>query len=581
MKANQPNRKEGEKGAALVMALMMAALLLTGCIALLAGASLLTANATDAVAEQQAYNAAESGIQTAINALRRNTVPSPLLNPSKPATDTDNKIDFARAINLETSNDPSNPAAEARLSRWIKYDVTSPGATAPDRASLGDDSSFSVTVRDPDNPNAIIDLTTSGSIDGGGSYKDYGTAFLNSARIQYNSASTGSVKITGRQATIGLGSFTVSKQTIFPFPDNTSVTSTPFAVTVKMNAPLPAVIVLRGTITAGNVTSNSVGNVKITFDSPVYSLLGSIITLPAATITPNAPNVSGGKTDLSVTVTLSLPKRLVIRSVGYGPNGARKVFEAIVKRDNFDGLIPATVTLVGKASGAVFKSNTITPLGSAASITYSGGNAFNNAVIPPVATISSGSGGLLSGLLGNLTNSSCVGCQVIGNAAELSSDETPDYLKSAANLDNLISEYRETAKASERYYTTANPPPNFNNYLNGTGITFVDGDATLSGDGGGILIVTGKLILGSAFNFNGTILATGQDGVKKVNSSGNSTLTGNLVVAPYQIGNTAAGFLPPKYDVTSGTLPKITYTASNILFGSDNYNTVIISVGEK
>lgn len=580
MKANQPNRKEGEKGAALVMALMMAALLLTGCIALLAGASLLTANVSDAVADQKAYNAAESGIQTAINVLRRNTVPSPLLNSSKPATDTDNKIDFARAINLETSNDPSNPAAEARLSRWIKYDVTSPGATAPDRASLGDDSSFSVTVRDPDNPNAIIDLTTSGSIDGGGSYKDYGTPFLNSARIQYNSASTGSVKITGRQATIGLGSFTVSKQTLFPFPDNTSVGSTPFAITVEMKAPLPALIKLRGTITAGNVTSNSVGNVKITFDSPVYSLLGSVITLPAGTITPNAPNVSSGKTDLSVTVTLSLPKRLVIRSVGYGPNGARKVFEAIVRRDNFDGLVPAAVTLVGNVSGALFKPSTGGGLGS---VSFSGKDILSEAIIPPIATISGGSGGgLFSGLLGSLTSSLCPECEITGKAADLSPNETPDYLKSAANLDSLINEYRETAKASDRYFTNANPPKesDFGNF-NGTGITFVEGDALLSGTGGGILIVTGKLTLDRNFDFKGTVLVIGKDGVKKINGSGNGNLIGNLVVAPYKIGNTGAGFLPPKYDVTNGAASTLIYTASNVLFGSDNYNTVVISVGEK
>ena len=119
MKTQAANRA-GEKGAALVTALMMSALLLTGCIALLAGASLNTANVTDAVAEQQAYNAAESGIQTAINVLRRNTVPSVLIDNTKPATHQNNKIDYARAVDTETSNLPTDPSSDARLSRWMR-----------------------------------------------------------------------------------------------------------------------------------------------------------------------------------------------------------------------------------------------------------------------------------------------------------------------------------------------------------------------------------------------------------------------------------------------------------------------------
>jgi type II secretory pathway component PulK len=78
----QKNR-ENEKGAAMVMALMMSFLLLVGSAGLLLESALNTQNVTDATAEQQAYNAAESGIQSAINVLRGNTVPNPLLTLSK------------------------------------------------------------------------------------------------------------------------------------------------------------------------------------------------------------------------------------------------------------------------------------------------------------------------------------------------------------------------------------------------------------------------------------------------------------------------------------------------------------------
>ena len=108
-------KNEGEKGATLVMALLMTSLLLTGCIALLTGASLSAANATDAVAEQQAYNAAESGIQTAINVLRRNTAPNVLIDDTRPANHQNNKIDFGRAIEPTTSNAPTDTSTAFAL----------------------------------------------------------------------------------------------------------------------------------------------------------------------------------------------------------------------------------------------------------------------------------------------------------------------------------------------------------------------------------------------------------------------------------------------------------------------------------
>ena len=87
------------------------------CFGVLTEAALNTANVTDTIAEQQAHNAAESGIQTAVNVMRGNTVPNPLLDPSKPASHPSNKIDFAKAIKLSTSNSDTDTSVEARLSR--------------------------------------------------------------------------------------------------------------------------------------------------------------------------------------------------------------------------------------------------------------------------------------------------------------------------------------------------------------------------------------------------------------------------------------------------------------------------------
>lgn len=573
------NRKN-EKGAALVMVLLITSLLLVAVIGILLETAVNSSNVTDAVAEQQAYNAAESGIQSAINVLRSHTSPNPLINSGKPASHQSNRMDFAKAIKLNTSNAPGDVSTDARLSRWMNYNYTPNGAVNPDRVTLGTAPydpqtglAYSVTVRDPDNPQKIIALTTTGKIDngfgGGGSSRTYGLPIAGMVTIAFNSNTTGNVDVSTNEAGINLGSFTVTKSGI---ASSVTIPDTRFEITARMTAPLPAVIVLRGTIKGGEVRNNSIGNVKIVFDSPAFNLLGSIISIPVSTIIPNPPNVNGGKTDISVTITLSQPKRLVIRSIGYGPRGARKEIEAIVQRDVFDGLIPATITLVGSTVGSLFN-----PGSNSSTANYSGLDVLSAAKLPPIGTTGGSSGGLLSNILGNLLN--CSGCTVEGNPADVS-EELPDWLKSPAELDKRVNEFKEIAKSSGRYFASGTPPPNFGDNANGTGITFIDGNANLSGAGGGIMVVTGKLNLDNAFDFNGTIIVTGTEGVRRT-GTGAGSLQGNLVVAPYNIADLGAGFLPPKYDITGGTLSSILYNTSSLLFGSNRVNTVVIGIAEK
>src|SRR5215213_5423246 len=124
--------RESEKGAALVMVIMITMLLLVGIGGLLLEVSMNTANVTDATAEQQAYNAAESGIQSSINVLRGNI----LLDPTKPSNDPVNLINFRRAVTVSTSNQDSDSSGVARLSRWMSYDYTPSGTTTADRVTL-------------------------------------------------------------------------------------------------------------------------------------------------------------------------------------------------------------------------------------------------------------------------------------------------------------------------------------------------------------------------------------------------------------------------------------------------------------
>ncbi len=572
MKNNESNLKnrEAEKGAAMVMTLLVSLLLLVVVIGLLLEVTMNTANVTDAIAEQQAYNAAESGIQSAINVLRGNTIPNPLIDPNRPADDPKNRIDFAKAVKLSTSNIPGDNSSEARLSRWMNYNYTPTNATNPDRVTISSETYFpdngfayNVTVRDPDNPQKIISLTTQGTIGGGTSSKTFGLLF-NTATINYNSVTTGSVDVSTNEVGINLGNFTITTT-----GTGATIPDTRFEILVRMTAPFPAAVVLRGTIKAGTISASSVSSVGIVFDSPAFNLLGSIISLPVTTIIPNPPNTNSGRTDISVTITLSQPKRLIIRSVGFGPRGARKELEAVVQRDVFDGLIPATITLVGRTTGAIFNSGTFPTQ----QVTYSGSDVLSAAKIPPVGTTdSSFLQVVVSGLL-------CPGCTVNGNPANVS-EELPNWLRTTAELDKNVNEFKSMAIASGRYFANGQSPPNYGDNANGTGITFIDGDGTLSGAGGGVLVVTGRLTLSNSFDFNGIILVTGANGVRRT-GIGSGNLQGNMVVAPYNADNLAAGFLPPKYNMTGSFLSNIVYNASNLLFGSNRINTVVVGVAEK
>src|SRR5687768_11950089 len=177
----QVNDREGERGAALITVLMISFLLIVAVAALLLEASTNAANVTDATAEEQAYYAAESGIQTAVNILRHRPVPSPLIDPTKPATDPINKITYLKAakpVDSNYPNDPNTTAAQpiARLSRWMTYDDTYPDGGRVVLGSPADNVGYKVEVISPDNVGGVVRFYTDGSINGGVAEADGGSS---------------------------------------------------------------------------------------------------------------------------------------------------------------------------------------------------------------------------------------------------------------------------------------------------------------------------------------------------------------------------------------------------------------------
>lgn len=584
----QSPRTRGERGAALVTVILVSALLMVACVALLTAAAMNTKNVSDAVAEDQAYYAAESGLQATVNVLRGHTSPSPVF-PTPPASA--NKITFTKAVNPQHSNVDPVTEPSPRLSRWLGY-----SSTYPDRVILGEKDAtynanaglaYSVEVSDPDNTQSSLSYNTyglfisydtegdpiSGTIqctlnDSSGSCirnsVTYGTA-PDTLKLEFIGDSRSAVTFNppaGVSDAHPLGAIRVTKTGL----GAQIIDALRFQIAYTMSSPRKAARYIRGTITQIPLAT------KIQFDSNLFFLMGSDITITSSYQTSGnyyqditLPSSASADTPISATMTPAEPQRLLVKATGYGPRGAKKVLEAIVQKNFFNDLAaPAALTLVGPSSGFLFEP------GNSNNVLYSGEDQVSNAAIPAVGVT-------------NATNLQYVLKTPIKTpldppAADVNL-EMPDWLKSPTALNDALNNLRIVAKSAGRYYASGVTPPNFGS-SNGTGITFCDGDVSLSGTGGGILVTTGKLTLDGNLNFTGLIIVTGAGGVDR-NGGGNGTLAGNTVVAPYNPNNLAGGFLPPKYNISGGGTSQLEYNSNSVANGLVAVSNFVLGVAEK
>lgn len=566
----------------MVMVMLISLLMLVACAGVLMESSMNTANVTDATADQQAYNAAESGIQSAVQVLRGYTVPNPLIVPSAPASDARNAISYQKAITLPTSNYTNDPSTRARLSRWLNYNYTPPNATAPDRVSIGSGTydpatgaAFSVEVWDPDNTGTSVTYNTTASIDGGGASKVFGSSGK-TATITFRPKGSTTINATSGVFSGDLGTWEVNQTG----GGATINKETRFVITLNMTAPYVATRLIGGYIEPGTISNTSVGTVRIRYDTELTVLMGAQFQFTGGTfiaqytkpvkvgyqVTLNPPNVSGGLTVIPAAITPSEPLRVVVRSTGFGPRGARKVLEAIVQKNYFSGeAAPATINLIGGTTGFFFDP------GNSSGITYSGDDVVSNFMAAPIGVTNDTNLASVNATLVDFNG------DVIGTPENIT-PELPTWLQNTLNLDLAIRALRSVARSSGGYYTPANPPKKFGNVISSKGITFLEGDGKLSGDGGGVLVCTGTLQLSGPVNFNGLIIVTGAGGLERT-GTGNSTIQGNIVIAPYNSANLTAGFGGPKYDLSGGNSSMI-YNSSTVFNGMLAVSNFVLGVAE-
>ena len=653
--ANISKDREGERGAALVTVLMISFLLLVGVTAILLEASTNTANVTDATSEEQAYYAAESGIQSVVDALRHNPRPSPLLNasatplPPDPAADPRNQIGYLKAVRRDTSNatctqsggvttctSPLDDAPnEPRLSRWLRY-----SATFPDRIILGDEATYterdglaySVTVTDPDNTGGVVSYSMSGGImDTSGVYVPSRT-FTGpggTTTITYTPpVGTQTVDVTSGIGNSNIGSFTLTNTgTGGTIPTGDDLVR--FRLVMQVTQPGNSSIVVRGYIVPpGSALQGTPNcdrpNISYMFDSQVFLGFGSLTTLTNAgciveeTASQSGPFgtyltgflVGSAAADvvqsLNVSITQPEPTRLLIRSTGYGPRGARKELETVIQKNYFNGIgAPSPLTLIGPPCTQVIPilPCVAKPLpaldfvfapGSSTPIFYSGKDTKLKAFLPPIG-------------LTNETNKEEVKNTVNGfngkvfGTVENVADELPFWLQNPRNLDRTVQLLKATAQASGTYWGPSSSPPTsgvYGDWTNATGITFVDRDVTISQDGGGILVVTGQLEFKGQFRFNGLVLITGgrtptNGGGFLRSGGGNGILAGMMIVAPYNtwslnscmpnpfITNKLDCYLPPYYEISGGGGSDLMYNSQNVANGLSGMGNFVKGVAEK
>lgn len=141
---DRASNRHGEKGAALVISILIATLLLAvaGTVILTSGMSAITS--IDATAELQAYYGAESGLEAALNVLRGHVAPTGI--------NSNTKMGFRNAVDPDTSNkNGGGPASSdvAIMSAWLNY--SNDGRVKPTGANY----SYSIVVIDPDDPKGV------------------------------------------------------------------------------------------------------------------------------------------------------------------------------------------------------------------------------------------------------------------------------------------------------------------------------------------------------------------------------------------------------------------------------------------
>ncbi|HEX8096909.1 MAG TPA: hypothetical protein VF507_02680 [Pyrinomonadaceae bacterium] len=598
-----------ERGAALITVLLTSTLLLTMGGALILSTSMSMTNAVDTTSEARAYYAAEAGLQASLNVLRGNVQPNPLPTPipvGGAIPDAD-KISFRGAVTRSVSNLSTDPATLSggaafpfRLSQWLQYNYTPSGSAYADRIVLSPDAAnysplngtaYGVEVSEVEDTQTIT-YSTSAVFTGGSSSYTFGSAGT-TGTITYTPQPVTTVSASSPIAA-DLGSFTMSKTgSGATIPKNSQIN-----LRIDVYAPWRGTIVMGGTV-SGSV-DNGGTNVKITFSSNSARVVGTLFTLGSNPVIMNS-NKGTPSFTLASTVTAPEPRKLRVRSTGYGPKGARKVLEMIVSRFKYEVQPSAPIVRRGSDDGTLMTFD----LGTSGAKRYSGKDVSNIQPKLPVIAIKTqdwtvANVGIGKGATIDSPRFAILDIDTIPSPWPLTLvpapsytpsppttqaypqyASTPDFLVTADAARQFLNDMQEYAQARGRYFSTLTGYADSNNdaaNVANPAFTFVDGDCTLYG-GAGMLIVTGNLVFEGNNDFQGIILVLGRGRVTR-SGTGNGQVLGGWMVASFSRTGTT-GFTAPYFDVSGGGSGKFYYDTKSIDAANKTAGSVVVSEVEK
>jgi hypothetical protein len=546
-----------ERGAALITMLLISLLLLTASGALIMTTSMSATNTVDSAAETQAYYAAESGTQAVLNVLRGNVAPDPVFaaDPSGGVA-PENRISFRKAITTSTSNLSGDTSANARLSRWLTYDMTYDPArvTLTTGYATINGMAFNAVLTDPDN-SGVVTFSTSGV------FTNYPTEnphqfFTNGntkVTLQYQPQASTTISTTGAST---LGRFVISSVGSSGY----TLSNEPFELTITQTAPWPVTYTIKCTL-SGTITATT-SLVAVTFPTLSNSLQGSLYTRASLTVNSN------GTTSIPVAITAPEPNRLVAEVTGFGPRNAKKQLRMLLSRFAFEITATSAITIRSADDNSQLTFNA----GSSARYVYDGYDNAAGANLSAFAVTGAADKTYLDSL-------SLPGVQVFGDPSgvlKVPVSSLPTFLQTAAAARAFVSEQRIRAQNEHRYYTTATQPPDFGTVARPV-LTFVDGDTDLPPAGGaGLLIVTGTLTLNGSSDYKGLVLVLGGGNLIR-DGGGNGNSLGGIMVAHF--GNTG-DFLAPTFNSNGSGTSAIQYDSEWVRKALASTGPRVTAIGE-
>jgi hypothetical protein len=560
------NNRAGERGAALVTMLLVSVLLLGAGGALIMTTMMSANNSVGSTAEMQAYYVAESGMQSALNALRGN---------AKPLVNDDDRMSFRTAIIPSISNG-GHPGV-LRLAGWLPYNnPEDPASLVP--VNIGTvTGGYRVTVENMDPNSHIVEFQTSATIDSGDVGKTFQKTFgtvggTDEVTIRYEGqgATTLTPDPNNFPLTLdsALGSFVIERPGSST-ADDVVIPKTGFEITITQTLPWAATTYLEGTF-QGEVDSAAT-TVKVTFDKVYVKADGTKYALNlagGASVLDLAYTSSPGATSIPARVTSPDPKRLLLKSYGFGPQGAEKRLELMLSKANFEFESPAGFTVKG--------SDDCSPLsfdsGSSGAKWYSG---IDHAGVEPQRPAFAVSPCDKEDVDAGIVKHDTVVDPEIGvlgdDETTAGTVDTPSFLDSADRARAYLNGLQSKAEATGRYFKPASGSAmTVADSINNGMFTFVDGDCTLT-SGSGVLVVTGTLTMRGNTDFRGIILVLGEGKLIR-DGGGNGDIYGGITIAAF--GRTAGGFTAPTFITNGGGNSRIQYDSSALSMGTGSGSNV-------